>query len=72
MPLPHHSQYRVEKREDIPLVRFTRAARQWVSNLPSRAQCWVSGHWWRPHDLTSDECACCGARRSMRVKKELP
>lgn len=54
MPLPHHY-----NRTPIPLARLWR----WATNIPNRARCWISGHWWMRYDMLTDECKCCGAKR---------
>lgn len=35
----------------------------------ARLRCLYRGHWWRPHDLYSDECACCGAQRTIKPSR---
>lgn len=55
MPLPHHSY------DPVPLTRLLR----WLKRLPARLRCAFTDHWWRAHDIVTDECACCGKRRRM-------
>lgn len=59
MSLPHHY-----NRDPIPLTRLLR----WLARLPRRGRCFFLGHWWRPYDLLSDECLCCGARRTLPTR----
>jgi hypothetical protein len=77
MPLPHHRQNEIvpvfprflsaffRSKPTMPIVRLWR----WLARLPYRARCWISGHWWRPYDLLSDECACCGAKRTLPARR---
>lgn len=60
MPLPHHNR--------PTILQSVRAALGWIARLPRRAQCMISGHWWRTYDILTDECACCGAKRAMTYK----